>query len=224
MSDLPWMVKAMPWFHRIVFLLVSIFSAIVLRSNINYIALTTNSDAFDVYTVTADPFSQFGLAVSIITLITLIPIRLAALIAPGAFICTVFFELLWFGILQCLWLGSAIWSMQIYTKEWKSLCMIDNDLDDVADVCLDVRFDIGFGIANFALTLLYYIPLVILACLAASHGKSVWWEGVRMTKFGYGKPNPLLQDPQSSAWSSDATLASSHKFNIDADPTAMKQV
>lgn len=63
-----------PLINSVLPVIVSVFSAVVLYSNVNYIALTTNTDSFayngDGFPA---PFSQFSLAVSIITIVTLMP-------------------------------------------------------------------------------------------------------------------------------------------------------
>ncbi|KAI0087213.1 hypothetical protein BDY19DRAFT_308332 [Irpex rosettiformis] len=187
MSDLPFMVRAMPWMQRITLILLSIFSAIVIRSEVDFISLRTNPDDALVFSPTGrpDPFAQFGLAVGIITVSTLLPLRITALIAPNAFVCTVFFEILWFGVLLFLWLATGIISLLAYSQVgvFCSLSIID---DAIGDVCLDVRLSGGLGMASFAVLLLYYIPLVSLSALATGRHTPVWWESASRTEFGYG--------------------------------------
>ncbi|KAI0761859.1 hypothetical protein BC629DRAFT_986596 [Irpex lacteus] len=152
MSNLPILVRAMPWVQRISLILLSVFSAIVIRSEINSISLRTNPNAVLVYSPTGspDPFSQFGLAVAIITIVTLLPLRITALIAPGAFICTVFFETLWFGVLLFMWLAAGIVSLLAW-QELAVFCALSVLDPAIGDVCLDVKLSGGFGIANFAI-------------------------------------------------------------------------
>ncbi|KAI0343825.1 hypothetical protein BDW22DRAFT_1428355 [Trametopsis cervina] len=198
-NELPWMVRALPWFNRLSLLIVSVFSAVVLYSNVNYIALTTNTDSFayngDGFPA---PFSQFSLAVSIITIVTLMPMRLAGLLVSGSFLCTVFFEVLWLSILQIMWFAAGVWALTVYNSNMRG-CDALKDIDAIADVCRDMTLDTAFGAVNFLLLLLYYLPLVILAASATSKGKPVWLESARRTHFGYDKED----EKSSQTWGSN---------------------
>jgi hypothetical protein len=77
---------------------------------------------------------------------------------------------------------------------------------------------------RFSLVLIYYVPLAVLACRAASKGKPVWWEGVSITQFGYGH-NDMGGDAQWRA--SQATLQGGEEFKkavIDEDIKRVRMV
>lgn len=187
------MIRALPLLRLLTFLFLSIFSSVVVFANVNYITITTNPDSFlsvgsvDIWPADGPaPFSAFSLAVAIITLVTIWPMRIADIFAPNAFICTVLFEVIWLGLLDCFWLGVAAWSTVWYSP-WATLCPLFSQLDYVGDACLDMRLDVAFGYINFILLLGYHMMILVFGILSSQNGKSAWMESVRTTKFGYDK-------------------------------------
>jgi len=137
-----------------------LFSLIVLGLAGN---LTANTDGWS--------FPGFAVAVSVLTLLALIPMLVVDLVRKGSFISWVAIELAVFGVLWVLWLASA--SLSTSTLLFTGDCGVW--LPSIASLCRQYSAVQAFSWLTWLIIKAYIILLLILAILAMTRGhKRVW--------------------------------------------------
>jgi len=163
-------------FIRLVSLgLVSIFSIIVLGISADLIHLTEAN--FGVYFVS----SALALAVSLLTLITILPMMIIDTLRKGAFTSMVVFELVWTFILWVLWIATAALASQDGTGT--ADCAYYGAFFNLATICHEFNAIEGFAHVTWLIFLIYFATLLVSTIRLNNNGHNVWQQSVKETDF-----------------------------------------
>jgi len=136
-------------------------------------------------------FADMALAISVITILTVMPMVLVDFFRSGAFTSFILVEIVWFTILWVLWLatGALTSSNAVASEIFSSGC----DFFDVSDPALATAANDtcrqwgtlqAFEYLNFILLFIYSITLVVFGFIGSNRGEHVWTNSVR--EFGTG--------------------------------------
>ncbi|TDL16357.1 hypothetical protein BD410DRAFT_795478 [Rickenella mellea] len=155
---------------------------------------------------------QLGLAVSILTLLTLVPMLVIDMTRKGLLTSWVIVELPALSILWVLWLSVGA---ETDAEDAVVSAFTDGSCDFFGDaqfttVCNSYKALEAFGFLTWLILLAYTIVLLVFACIAQSRGnRAVWTSAVRDTDFftktaGNGEPSvnqyPGVQTPHENAY------------------------
>ncbi|KAF8555557.1 hypothetical protein OG21DRAFT_1460872 [Imleria badia] len=186
-----------PLFRFVIFLLITIFSLVVLGISAHIMYLI--SGFVDVYS----SFAPFGLGVSCVTIIAL-PLFLAlGNLRRRVFTSMILFEIIWFFILWILWVGVA--GDTVAGKAWyyPEGCVF-NDCrpmihPEANQICNEVTVLEAFAFLNFFCAFIYYDVIFLYAIINTIRGRGIWTASVREATTGApGTGLPVVQ-PQFNA-------------------------
>ncbi|KIP04082.1 hypothetical protein PHLGIDRAFT_37108 [Phlebiopsis gigantea 11061_1 CR5-6] len=155
----------------VVLLLLSIFSLALLISNGQF-AHTLMKDG----NVTIAPFISFNLAVSVMTMVTLLVMLIVGFVGQDPFTSWIVIEISWLGFLNILWLASSAYT----SSQWQPLartgvCSSGKPLPaDFATICTDFQASMAFGWMGWILMSAYWGTLLAFAINSAKNGEPVW--------------------------------------------------
>jgi len=156
--------------------LISVFSVIVLGISADLIHLTEAN--FGVYFVS----SALALAVSLLTLLTILPMMIIDTLRNGAFTSMVIFELVWTFILWVLWIATAALSSQDGTGS--ADCAYYGAFFNLATMCHEFNAIEGFSHVTWLIFLFYFATLLVSTMRLNKNGHTgVWQQSVKETDF-----------------------------------------
>jgi len=160
-----------------VFIALIIFSLIVLGIDGHLISQLSGSfeDLFGFnFSFTAPSWTKLGVAVSVITMVSLIPMIVIDFLRRGAPTSWVLVELVWLGILWVLWLATAA-----DTANNVSCSGVRG-----SDICSQVQAAEAFSFLAWIVLMAYWVLLLVFAIMAANKGhKGIWKSGVADADF-----------------------------------------
>ncbi|KAI9570204.1 hypothetical protein HD554DRAFT_2170379 [Boletus coccyginus] len=149
----------------------ALFSLIELAISAN---LTSQTEQF--YAVTAT-FTALGIAVGVISVLTLPVMLIVDIIRRGAFTSMIVVELGWLGVLWILWVATAGESISEFNYVFPLGCIYNDST--VNGMCQEVQAITAFSFLNFIILLLYTGVLSVMAVVAAARGQGVWLSSVK---------------------------------------------
>jgi len=170
--------------------LTTVFSIIELAVSANLIS------QFLYIGVTNDPASALGLAVAVISAVTLPVMLVADIIRRGAFTSMIVVEITWLFILCILWVASAGTTTSRFNLYFPVGCISIYSID--IEICHEVQAIAAFAFLNFIIFLVYASALCVMAVIAATRGQSVWLSSVRESLSPLASPvqYPMTQHKQ----------------------------
>ncbi|KAH0837969.1 hypothetical protein J3R83DRAFT_6206 [Lanmaoa asiatica] len=162
----------------------TLFSLIVLAISANLISQTQQY-----FSITAT-FCALGIAVAVISLVTLPVMLVVDIIRRGAFTSMVVVELAWLSTLWILWVATAGETVSGNNLSFPFGCDYVNTLYN--GMCQQTQAIEAFSFLNFIILLFYTGFLSVLAVIAASRGQSVWLSSVRES---FDSPAGPVQHP-----------------------------
>ncbi|KAH8829781.1 hypothetical protein DL96DRAFT_1590373 [Flagelloscypha sp. PMI_526] len=185
---------SLPLIRTCVFGIVLVFSLIVLGLSAHIISLTTNDlqlvFGFGFYFV----FSAMGIAVGLLTLISLGVMLAFGIMNKESMPVLVIFELICLSILWVLWLSTAALAATAFLGTFGALCGFINPSVDSA--CRETQAVVAFSFLTWIALFGYIANLLIFAIIAAARGNKNSFKGsVLTTNFlapGPEKPNGAL--------------------------------
>jgi hypothetical protein len=130
------------------------------------------------------------LAISVITIITVLPMVLIDFFRSGPFTSFILVEIVWFSILWVLWLATGgLISSNGMTTLFNTGCdlFFGSELDPetaLNDVCHLWGALQAFSFLNFLLLFIYSVTLIVFGYIGSNRSEHVWTNSVR--EFGTG--------------------------------------
>ncbi|THH12340.1 hypothetical protein EW145_g9 [Phellinidium pouzarii] len=191
---------------------VLLFSIIMLGLSAGYIAKVHGLDGGFIRFSVPD-YAGLGLAISIITLIIVGPIRRVVidLLRVGAITSLILVELPVIGVLMILWLATAA-DTAAATSGGSVDCSTFNGLDSsFGTLCHTYQAMEAFSFLTWICLLGYFITLLVFALIAQFKGSGVWHSTVRDTDFfasraGAGTNVPMMTQDRPAAQSTAQTV------------------
>jgi hypothetical protein len=160
----------LPLIRLVVFTATLVFAVIVLALSAHLTSLTAPV-VFD--------FEGLGIAVGVLSLITM-PVMIGVDFARrGAFTSMVLVELIWTFILWVLWIATAALAAeesQISFGDFSASCNFENTI--VAGECHELAAIEAFSFLAWLLLMGYNITLLVFAIMGASRGNRTWTSSV----------------------------------------------
>jgi len=202
------MVVLLPLLRLVVFGATSLFAIIVLGLGADVVSLTVEG----IFT-----FAAMGIAVAVLTLLTLPAMIIIDFLRRGAFTSMVLVELIWTLILWVLWLAAAGLAAEQLQFDFGvgNTCNFGNSIDTAA--CNDFSAITAFGFLAWLSLLGYNITLFIYAIIGANRGHRSWFSTVGNGVLG---PDPSQntapafdkQIPLSTGGASSSTAPSTFQY------------
>jgi len=144
---------------------LALFGVVLLLSVI-ILGLSANIDAVTGVDVT---FASLALAISLITMLTIIPIAIIERVRQGAFTSLLFIELIWIGVLWVLWLATAAEAATIVPDP--SLCSSPFLSPAGKTICSSAIAITAFSFINWIALLGWFIALLVFG-ISGNHWHS----------------------------------------------------
>lgn len=170
---------------------VAVFALCALAVNAHY-AWTEMNTQLSVNGVRAwpqaapDAPAALGLAVAVMTLVTVPGMVVVDIFRRGAFTSMIAVELGWLGFLDVLWLASAAYTTSVWPP-LGSLCALNGDIPNLVGACADVQAGMAFGWLNWLSLTGYLVTLLVVSIISSSKGSPVWKSTVKTANWATGK-------------------------------------
>jgi hypothetical protein len=183
----------LPKIRFALFAIVLLFSLVELALCAKNISLTKAGlfidDGFEILQLSPFffPFVAFGLAISVLTLVFLIPIMIIDVVRKGAVTSMIAFELAWTGLFWVLWLAVA--ADATAPGIFKD-CNFEDDR--VQTLCNQFPAIQGLAFFNWILLLGWWITLLVLAFNARRkvNTPNLWRQSVADVRMSMHEPRP----------------------------------
>ncbi|KDQ08826.1 hypothetical protein BOTBODRAFT_555195 [Botryobasidium botryosum FD-172 SS1] len=214
----------MSLFHTIrlvIFAISLVFALILLGLNGHYLSVVNQLTNGTIWLI----FNALGVAVSVITLITILPILIIDRARKGAFTSLVWFELVWTGILWVLWIAAAAESAG--SIPFTSSCVAPRGFVGAAfyeSACHQYQAIQAFSWLAWLLMFGYFITLLTLAVIQhASKGNTrIWFSSVPDSDF-FAPAQPSAMQPQQQAFAPQQQPMAAQHGQYGAPSTAQYQ-
>ncbi|KAI0632973.1 hypothetical protein C8Q77DRAFT_1043047, partial [Trametes polyzona] len=123
-----------------------------------------------------DNFESLGIAVGVLTMLTVSPMLIVDFLRTGAFTSMVLVELVWLSILWVLWLAEGA-LIADQTSSVFNTCQFEVALLNQA--CNETRAMEAFAFLTWLLLLAYTATLLVVACLNHSRGAPIWTSSLK---------------------------------------------
>ncbi|KAJ3571670.1 hypothetical protein NP233_g3598 [Leucocoprinus birnbaumii] len=189
------MSSLLPLVRLVIFGIVSLFALIVMAMSAHILSLTHGVQGGSAN------FGGLGVAVGVLTLITLPPMIVIGRIRSGAMPTFIVVELGWIGFLWVLWLASAGTTASINGTGGN--CASSNHL--ASTVCGEVNAIEAFGFLNWLMLMAYWLVLLVFSIRGLQSGNSNIWttsvdEAHGSSNFAHDKSNVLHQPNYASQY------------------------
>jgi len=153
-----------------------LFSLIVLCISADLVSLTNAQSIYG--------FSGLGLAIALITLITVGPMFLVDMYRQGSLFSYVIVEIGWLSVLWVLWLSTGGYAASsdntIFNQFNGASCNFgDFAPDGLTRACHETQAVVAFSFLIWILLMGYTVMLLVLAIRAQERGRPAWQTGVR---------------------------------------------
>jgi hypothetical protein len=142
--------------------------------------LAVGAHILAVVNVVADPitldFVNLAIAISALTVVTMVPMLIISILRKGAFVNYVAVEFTWLSILWILWLASAGLSTNDVT--YSPSCNFVFVVRTGTIACQEPLILQGFAWVNWIILFGYTILLLVLAIIQQVRGNSVWIKSI----------------------------------------------
>ncbi|TFY80411.1 hypothetical protein EWM64_g3600 [Hericium alpestre] len=165
---------------RLVVLVVAlVFSVIVLGISADMVTIDKDLERwYDISSIGP----ELGVAISVISIVSLLPMIIVDFLRRGAFTSWVIVEVSWLSVLWILWLSTGAYSAWAY-----GLMFVFSDCDYIANtvsqLCQEYKALEAFSFLTWIILMAYAVVLMIFAFMGQSRGNKTWTSTVRDASF-----------------------------------------
>jgi len=205
----------------VIFAIILVFALILLGLNGHFLEVVNELTDGTTWLI----FNAIGVAVSVLTLVMMLPVLIIDRVRKGAFTSLVWFELVWTGALWVLWLaaaGDSAGRILFATNCIAPRGFIDADLYQSA--CQQYQAIQAFSWLTWLLMFGYFVTLLTLASIqhASKGNPRIWFSSVPDSDlFAPAKPAAMLSQQQQQQGFAPQQQPVANQYG--APPTAQPQ-
>jgi len=173
-----------------------------------------------------EAFPALVIVASVFTILNSAAMIAIDLTRKGAIPLMIIYELVSLPILSVLFLAGGALAADRFKTNWDTDCSKISDIysdygklaRDAETACHEYNAIQAFAFLTWILLLGYAIVLLVLSCIAASRGSSVWFTSVRDAHFFPQKQGPIISPPGQMVGTPQYVIASPHQTPVNMSP------